>query len=380
MGNTGGPPEASVAVLHDEFSVRGGAEKLVIAAARALDAPVFTSFVAPEVEIPDDVEVTPLKQSKYSSSLVSRLPGSSKLAGTSNFLGREVRFINQVLDFSDADELLGFDVIVGSGNASKHYTPTTEQKIVHYTHTPPRYYYDLFRYATGYVDDYPLLPEALKVYCKLLRVFDKEANDCIDRFVANSEVVRDRVRRFYDEEAEVIYPPVPGDWRNEGDEGYFVTWSRLDPKKRTDMIIEAFAELDEQLIVAGTGPEEARLAELAEGHANIQMRGYVDDIEGLVSRATAVVYAPLEEDFGLVGAEALRAGKPLIGVDEGFTRYQVTPETGITFSPSVDALVDAIESFDPAAFDPEEIQAVAERYEYEQFEAGIRRIVEEVSE
>jgi len=69
-----------------------------------------------------------------------------------------------------------------------------------------------------------------RAYAKGWRALDKEANDYVDRFVANSELVRDRIRRFYDRDATVVYPPVTGDWRNDGDEGYFVTWSRLAPR------------------------------------------------------------------------------------------------------------------------------------------------------
>jgi len=211
-------------------------------------------------------------------------------------------------------------------------------------------------------------------------VIDKEANDYIDQFIANSEVVQSRIRRYYDQDAEVIYPPVSGNWRNEGNDGYFVTWSRLDPKKRMDLVIEAFGQLDEHLIVAGTGPKESQLKQLAAKYENVEMRGYVDDIESLVATATAVVYAPIEEDFGIVGAEALCAGKPLIGVNEGFTQHQVTPETGVTFSPTVESLIAAIESFDAEEYDSKTIQKIAQRYEFDQFEDQIKHTVYEVIE
>ncbi|MFC6726467.1 glycosyltransferase, partial [Halobium palmae] len=74
--------------------------------------------------------------------------------------------------------------------------------------------------------------------------------------------------------------------------------------------------------------------------------GYVDHVESLVASATAVVYAPREEDFGMVGAEALVAGKPLLGVNEGFTRYQV--EEGVTgrlFEPTVESVRETVAAF-----------------------------------
>jgi glycosyltransferase involved in cell wall biosynthesis len=143
-----------------------------------------------------------------------------------------------------------------------------------------------------------------------------------------------------------------------------------------DLIVEAFQNLDERLIVAGDGEHRETLERMAAGYDNIEIRGFVEDIESLVANATAVVYAPTQEDFGLVGAEALTAGKPLIGVNEGFTRYQVKQgTTGISFEPSVESLISAIRSFDPAEFNADEIQATAEQYSYEQFKSRLQAVV-----
>jgi glycosyltransferase involved in cell wall biosynthesis len=145
-----------------------------------------------------------------------------------------------------------------------------------------------------------------------------------------------------------------------------------------DLIVEAFQGLDERLIVAGDGEHREKLEQMARGHDNIEIRGFVDDIESLVATATAVVYAPTQEDFGLVGAEALMAGKPLIGVNEGFTRYQAREgQTGLVFDSTVSSLRETIREFEPTDFDPEEIREFAERYEYEKFEEQLRETIYE---
>jgi len=66
------------------------------------------------------------------------------------------------------------------------------------------------------LSDYPGVRFAVKAYAKLWRALDKEANDYVDTFVANSELIRDRIRRYYGLDSEVVYPPVTGNWRNEG--------------------------------------------------------------------------------------------------------------------------------------------------------------------
>ncbi|MFC6726597.1 glycosyltransferase, partial [Halobium palmae] len=232
------------AVLHDRFPAMGGGERFAVEAARVLDAPIYTMYVG-DVDLPDDVRVIPIRQSKYVTGPLSRLLGWK--SGGMNPLEP----LNVALDWTDAHPALtGYDVVFGSATLSKSYVPGSDQTVVHYPHSPPRWLYDQYRSRmAGF--DYPGVGFALRAYAKLWRALDKEANDYVDRFVANSELVRERIRRYYGEDAAVVYPPITGDWRDDGDDGYFVTWSRLTPAKRTDLLVEAFAGLDERLVVAG---------------------------------------------------------------------------------------------------------------------------------
>jgi len=363
-----------VAILHDRFPGIGGGEEFAIEAARVLDAPIYTAYVAEGTEIPDDVHVFPFKQEKYTS-----LPWRPFLEWKNEGMN-PLETLNVALDMTDAHpDLAHYDVVLESAPLSKYYVPEVDQRIVHYPHSPPRWLYDLYRDRLSSFRK-PFVEAGVKAYAKGWRALDKEANDYVDQFVANSELVRDRIRRFYDRDATVVYPPVTGDWRNEGDDGYFVTWSRLAPEKRIDLIAKAFAGLDERLVIAGDGQQREQLEQFAARYDNIEVRGYVEDIESLVARATAVVYAPKQEDFGLVGAETMMAGKPLLGVDEGFTRYQVQGgRTGLLFEPTVESIRDTVRRFDPADFDPVEIRQAARRYEYDRFAENLRAVVAEAA-
>lgn len=369
------PDDISVAILHDRFPGMGGGERFAIEAARVLDAPIYTMYIYPGTDIPENIKLIPIRQQKYTGWL------SKRVLGWKNEGVNPLETLSVAMDMTDAHpDLVDYDVILSSAPLSKHYVPTTDQRVVHYPHSPPRWLYDLFRERMSSFD-YPVVRFVLKAYAKWWRALDKEANDYVDTFVANSELVRDRIQQFYDEDAEVVYPPITGDWRNEGDGGYFVTWSRLAPEKRIDLIVEAFTDLNEQLIIAGDGEQREKLEVMADGHDNIEIRGFVEDIESLVANATAVVYAPKQEDFGMVGAEAMMAGKPLLGVDEGFTRYQVEPGvTGERFEPTVESVRETVESFDAEQYDSDEIQRRAERYRYAEFESGLTRVVEEVAD
>jgi len=363
--------DSSVAILHDRFPGIGGGEKFAIEAARVLDAPIYTMYVYPGTEIPGDIEVVPIQQEKYTRGL------SRRFLAWRNEGANPLETLSVAMDMTDAHpDLVDYDVILSSAPLSKNYVPTTDQRVVHYPHSPPRWLYDLFRDRMSSFD-YPGIRFVLKAYAKWWRALDKEANDYVDTFVANSELIQDRIQRYYGRDAEVVYPPITGDWRNEGDDGYFVTWSRLAPEKRIDLIVEAFTELDERLIVAGDGEQREKLERMARGHNNIEIRGFVEDIESLVAKATAVVYAPKDEDFGMVGAEAMMAGKPLLGVNEGFTKYQIEPDvTGELFAPTIGSLRDTVLRFNSSTFHKERIQELADRYDYKEFECDIVELIE----
>ena len=361
---------SDVAILHDRFPGIGGGEKFAIEAARVLDAPIYTAYVAKGTDIPNDVDVRPFRQKKYTS-----YPWKIVLEWKNEGMN-PLETLNVALDMTDGPaELTSYDIVLESAPLSKYYVPTTEQSIVHYPHSPPRWLYDLYRDRLESFR-HPLIEFGVKGYAKLWRALDKEANDYVDTFVANSELIQRRIDRYYGRDSEVIYPPVTGDWRNEGDDGYFVTWSRLAPEKRIDMIARAFTELDERLIIAGDGEQRETIERLAEAHDNIEYRGFVEDIESLVARCTAVIYAPKQEDFGLVGAEAMMAGKPLLGVNEGFTRYQVIDgETGSLFEPTVDSIRRTVRQFEPDDFSSNTISKQAEKYRYRQFEHDVSTVI-----
>lgn len=364
--------EDNVAILHDRFPGIGGGETFVIEAARVLEAPIYTMYVAEGTEIPDDVTVNSMRQSKYTSGL------SGLFLEWKNKGVNPLETTSVAIDMTrGVDELEEYDILFECAPLSKYYVPDTHQRVVNYPHSPPRWLYDLFRDRMGRID-YPIIGFLALAYAKLWRSLDKEAVDYVDTFVASSEVIRKRIQRYYNRDSEIVYPPVTGDWRNEGDEGYFITWSRLDKEKRIDLIIEAFQGRDERLVVAGDGEQREKLERMSHEHENIEIRGFVKDIESLVANATAVVYAPQQEDFGLVGAEGLTAGKPLIGVNQGFTRYQVEEGvTGLTFEPTVESLEAVLDAFDPADFDKEKIQDFADQYSKKYFEEQLRAIVHE---
>lgn len=362
--------DRNIAILYDRIPYIGGAEKVVFEVSQLLDAPVYTVYKNPEISVPDDIEIITLKNLKYYG-----FP-YRYLLNRNNTFSRQLDNINVVADVSEAcPELYEYDVVLEIGVYSKHYIPAEHQTVINYTITPPRWIYDLYQNRMG---NFHLagISFLIKFYAKVWRVIDKAGNLNVDSFIAISDSVSKRLDAYYNRNSDVVYPPVTGDWRNESDDRYFITWSRLVPNKRMDIVTEAFTELNERILICGDGPERTKIEEIASGHDNIEVKGFVDDIESLVARATAVIYIPLNEDFGLVGAEAMTAGKPLIGVDDGFTRHQITDESGVFVEPTPESIREAIRKFELDDYDSEQIQDIAKKYSRDEFRNRLTTVIE----
>lgn len=353
--------DASIAVAHEHYYERGGAEMVAEEIARTFDADVYTGFVN-ESALPDDeVELTfvDLFGDRLTAPLIRR--------------SRWYRDLFYQFAWQRRPELVDFDVVVQSGNNPGWYVPPEEQAVVKYVHTTPRTAYDLFHQRA---DSFPT-----KLYAHASRVLYYPNVPYPDLYVANSELVARRLRRYWGvDDVRVVYPPVDVDsYAVSGGGDYFLSYSRLTEDKRLDEVIDAFREHpDERLIVGGSGPEEANLKALAAELENVEFRGYLDEREKreLLGGAKAVVYTAVNEDFGLVPIEAYASGTPVVGVRDGYTKYQISDGvTGVLFDRGVGALSAAIDRFLDHGVEstPEELAELAEAYSVERFREGMRK-------
>jgi glycosyltransferase involved in cell wall biosynthesis len=143
-----------------------------------------------------------------------------------------------------------------------------------------------------------------------------------------------------------------------------------------DLVAEAFRALpDRKLIIAGDGPEMARVREAAAGAPNIEIRGRVPHAElvALLQSARAFVYAA-EEDFGIGMVEAQACGTPLISFARGGAADIVRDgETGVLFGAQDAAgIAAAVRRFETLAISPEACRANAERFSRDAFRTRMR--------
>ncbi len=165
----------------------------------------------------------------------------------------------------------------------------------------------------------------------------------------NAKNTADRLARFNGIEAEALYhpPPLAGRYRCESSRGFALVAGRLDPWKRVDLAIGAAAAGKFSLVIAGEGPDRARLEALAaKGSGAVRFAGRVSDDEllGLYATCGAVIFPPADEDYGYIALEAFLSKKPVVTCTDsgGPLEFVVDGENGRVVAPDGAALGTAV--------------------------------------
>jgi glycosyltransferase involved in cell wall biosynthesis len=204
----------------------------------------------------------------------------------------------------------------------------------------------------------------------------------VDRFLANSQYVAGRIRRYYNRGSTVVYPPVDTDFfqppADRSRATSVLVVSALVPYKRLDLAIGAARLTNIPLQIVGQGPEEARLRRIAEG-APVEFLGWRsdEDVRSLYQSAAAVVL-PGIEDFGIVPVEAQACGTPVVALaDGGATETVIDGETGaLVEERSAEAFAAGITRVRGANLDPEGIRRNAERFSKAAFRTAFTAAVD----
>jgi glycosyltransferase involved in cell wall biosynthesis len=214
-----------------------------------------------------------------------------------------------------------------------------------------------------------------------IRVWDFFGANRVDTFVANSNHVAQRIQKYYQRDAEVIYPPIPvkkGDlsFLKESKEDYFLIVSRLSAYKYIDQAIKVCNNLKINLKIIGTGREELRLKSMA--GPTIEFLGRVSDKElaNYYKKAKALLFLS-EEDFGMTMVEALGWGTPVIALGKGgATEIILSQIHGMLYNQENEkGLSEAIMQFRQKNFDREKIYQHALQFDSEVFKKKITSLI-----
>jgi len=250
-----------------------------------------------------------------------------------------------------------------------------------YCLTPMRYAWDQFDAYFGPARVGRLGSAAMRPVMAHLARWDRATAGRADRYVAISHYVAGRIRRYYNREASVVYPPVDTDFFQPDHavpERCALVVSALVPYKRIDIAIEASRLAGVPLKIVGTGPERPRLERLAGAETQFLGRRTNEEVRQLYQRA-AVALLPGEEDFGIVPLEAQACGRPVVALGRGGARETVVPDhTGILVDESTPgAFADGLRRALERRFDAAAIRRHAERFSRTRFGDEMEALVRE---
>lgn len=361
-----------VAIIHDWLTgMRGGERCLEILCELFPQAHLYTL-----IYIPGSVSPV-IEQMPIQTSFIQNLPFSKKSYR---------RYLPLFPMAIERFNLKGYDLVISCSHCvAKGVIPSPSALHISYLLTPMRYAWDMYPDYFGENEK-----RVIPFFVHYLRMWDVTSSQRVDHFLCISRHVKNRIRKFYRREAEVIYPPVDTNrFRLEEKKGdFFLIVSSFAPYKRIDLAIETFNRLGYSLKIIGTGPEENRIKSMA--RSNIEFLGWQPDevVAGYYSKCRALIF-PGEEDFGIVPLEAMASGRPVIaygrgGALESIVSYDQkeksqgrTPTGQFFYEQSIDSLMDAVEQFirNEKEFDPETIRNHTLQWDRENFKEKIKHFI-----
>lgn len=361
-----------VAIVCDWLTNYAGAERVISAISEIFpEAPIYTSVY-------NERNMREFKGRNVKQSFLSHLPFAKE---------KHQLYITLMPYIFEAMDLDEYDLVISSSHACAKGVITSIDTIhVCYCHSPMRYVWDgCHEYVNSY--GWYRWPFKWLIDRKLsgLRKWDRLAAERVDYFIANSKYVARRIKKYYEKEAEVIYPPVDIDKfeRSEQPGQYYLAVGRLIPYKRFDLLVDTFNSLGLPLYIIGDGKEFANLKEKALD--NVKLLGFVpdQDLQNYYANAKAFLF-PQKEDFGITAIEAMSCGKPVIAFGEGGAIETIIDgKTGVLFEEqSVSCLSKAVKRFEKldkeGKLDSVNIRKQAEKFSKERFQSEIIAFLEKL--
>jgi len=365
-----------IAIVHDYIKEYGGAERVLEALCEIFpNAPIYTAFYDKK-----GTAFEHFKNKKIIPSWTRYVPFfASKLHSPLRFLAPLIW---------GSFDLSQYDVVISSASwyVTKGFRKTGDHFIeICYCHTPPRW---LYGYMTSVnFQKYPLVKAYAAVVGHFMRLYDFKQAQKVDYFIANSQEVASRIKKFYRRDSTVIYPPVslpkiPDVKR----EDYYLMVSRIVGAKGLDLAVDAALKAGFKLKIAGSPSgyyfEHKKLIKKSQG--KVEFLGQVTDekLAKLYKGAKAFLALSKDEDFGITPVEAMSIGAPVIAFNGGGYKESVLDrKTGLLFDDlSVDGLIQAIKQFESASrritIDSKDCIEQAQKFSKERFKREIKAFVD----
>lgn len=354
-----------VALLHDYLNQWGGAERVLSVLIEMFpDADIYTLFYDKE-------------------KLMHRFAGKNIKTSIIDhqIVHKNHRFFIPAMPFAARFlKIKGdYDLIISdSAGFAKGFRHSKKTKHISYCHTPLRYAWEPEYITSKYRDlSEGYLGKLASFGLNYLKAWDLKMSKRPDSMLANSKYIASKIKSYYGIDAQVLYPPIDTDFFSydpkikRGD--YFLAVGRLMHYKKFDLIIKTFNKLKLPLKVVGGGPESSFLTSLSSDFPIEFIKNPSDEeLRGLYRSAKALIF-PQVEDFGMVAAEAIACGTPVIAYAQGGALEIVTDsKNGLLFNEQTpESLTTAVEKFLKKKWQRKAISETAQKFSKNTFKEGI---------
>lgn len=362
------PSGFKMAVVHDYLIQMGGAEQVVASLHRLYPSAIIYTSLVDRTHLMSDLQKADIIETR-----MRLLPGAYK-----NFKKYFPLYPAAFKSLGRIDADIAF---VSSSGFSKWAKFRKSCTTICYCYTPPRFFWEPDGYLPGEIRN-PLLRAAAKIFLPPMRRADYRAAQKMQHIVAISQCVKDRIKKYYNREATIIYPPVniSSFTLTLENNGYYLVASRLLGYKRIDIVVQAFAKNGKRLVVVGDGPDRKRLEAMSA--PNVHFAGWVDRKQFInyMQNAYALVFPGLE-DFGITPVEANACGKPVLAYGGGGALETVIQgKTGSFFlDQTPESINAALHDFESTTWDAIQIRRHAEQFDEARFHQEIRNFIKKVT-
>lgn len=358
--------ERRVAIVHYWFVAMRGGERVVERLLRLFpNADIFTNVYDPRSMS------AALKNAPIKTSFINRLP----------FARRLYQYYLPLMPMAlEGLDLSAYDLIISSESGpAKGVITRPDAMHLCYCHSPMRYLWDHYH---QYRAEAPMLARgAMPLIYHRLRQWDVTSSARVDRFIANSHFIQQRIHKVWRRESEVIHPPVETSHFHQSNQldDNFLWVGQMVPYKRPDLAVEAFNANGLPLTMVGSGSMLKKLRAIAKPNIVFIDRLDFASLRNIYARSKALVMTA-EEDFGITPVESMASGRPVVAFGRGGVRDSVVHgQTGIFFDEqTTGSLIEAVEQMEVflKGFDPSVAIKRASLFKPEQFDRKILQLVQ----
>lgn len=383
--------QPKVALVYDKVNTKYGGAEVVLKTLCELypDAPLFTSIYNRNRAIW-------AKNFQVRTSFLQKIP----------LLNKNHQILTPLMPLAfESHDFNKFDVIISvtSGEAKGIITKPNQLHVC-YLLTPSRY---LYSHAEEYINrsgifSLPIIKQLAKLLLKYLRWWDQVAINRPDHLIVISNLIKERVKKYYQREVEaIIYPPSspkkPISDHKLPINNYLLCVSRLVPYKKIDLCVKASAKLKQTLIIAGTGEDQNRLQKLfpeltfvrgenetidqamfsaKKSNKTIIFLDAIEDEEvaQLFLSAKALLMPGLE-DFGITALDASSWGVPTVLAKDSGVAELLGENCYKLGSVNLDELIEAIKKIDDQKINSEALKRIAKNSSPDNFSSQFKKIV-----